>query len=131
VRNTLSIVCTFFVLVISFLAPLKADAEPAIVYQYDSRSNVIGVNGPIGIGEPMDDCSQRIADVKVDEVVYEGASDIIVGFRATKPAPNEWYGIFRIRSDVVYKAIPNATRSDVQRLIKKGAQLIVTLPSLW
>ena len=103
-------------------------STPSIVYRYDSRANIIGVNGIVDIEkpstEPFGACSQRIADIKVDEVVYDNASDIIAGFRATKPTPNEWYGIFRLDSDALYKSIPNAERSNVQKLIRKGAELI-------
>jgi hypothetical protein len=108
---------------------MNAKAEPAIVYQFNDHAKITGVNGLVGIEEPYtkpgDNCDQRIADVLVDEVVYEGASDMIVGFRAKKSAPKEWYGIFRIDGNAVYKALPNATHSDVQKLIKKGTQLIV------
>ena len=111
-----------------FTITFAANAEPALVYQFGSK-RVIGVNGLVGIETPMVDplenCSQRIAEVVVDEVVYDGASDIIAGFRAKKPAPNEWYGMFTIHSDAVYGALSNAARGDVQKLINKGARLIV------
>jgi hypothetical protein len=114
---------------LSLLATTIVVAEPSIVYQLDNRAKITGVNGLVGIEEPFtkkgDNCSQRIADLMVNEVVYKSDSDMITGFRATKPPPNEWYGIFRIDSDALYKAIPNTTKSDVQKLIKKGAQLIV------
>ena len=74
---------------------------------------------------PGDNCDQRIADIVVDEVVYDGASTTIAGFRAKKPAPNEMYALFSIDSKAVYSALPNATRADVQKLIGKGARLIV------
>lgn len=100
-----------------------AHADVTIQYQYDSKLNVTGVNAIIGIEEVFPDCNQRIADLVIDEVVYDGASDLILGFRAKKPAPQEWYGIFRI-SDAIYKSISNAERSQITRLIKKSAHVV-------
>lgn len=128
-RNRYFAVRSLIFLILSLLVTTVVVAEPSIVYQLDNRAKITGVNGLVGIEEPFtkrgDNCSQRIADLVVDEVVYKGDSDMIAGFRATKPAPNEWYGIFHIDSDALYKAISNTTKSDVQKLIKKGAQLIV------
>ncbi len=110
--------------------PGVVHADVGIQYQYDDKLKRIGVNAIVGIEEPMtapgDNCDQRIANVVVDEVVYDGASDMIAGFRAQKPAPKEWYGIFRIDTNAFYKSIPNAAHGDVLKIIKKGANLIVT-----
>jgi len=112
------------------VGPYVAHADAGIEYQYGNKLKVTGVNAIVGIEEPMtapgDNCSQRIADVVIDEVVYDGASDMVAGFRAKKPAPREWYGIFRIDTDALYKSIPNAAHNDVLKLIKKGASIIVT-----
>jgi hypothetical protein len=115
---------------VSLLAVVLADAaEPKIIYQYGDKGKIVGVNALVGIEEPMlaqgDNCDQRIAEVVVDEVVYEGASDMITGFRAKKPAPKEWYGIFKIDSKAIYNSIQRAVHQDVQKLINKGARLIV------
>lgn len=108
----------------------SAQADAGIEYQFGDKLKITGVNAIVGIEEPMtapgDNCSQRIAEVVVDEVVYEGSSDMVAGFRAKKPAPKEWYGIFRINTDALYKSIPNAAHGDVLKLVKKGANLIVT-----
>jgi hypothetical protein len=113
----------------TIISGLSANAEPGLIYQYGDNANIVGVKALVGIEAPMvapgDNCDQRIADVVIDEVVYEGKSDIIAGFRSKKPAPNEWYGLFSIDYRAVYDTLPNATRSDVQKLIKKGAKLIV------
>lgn len=69
-------------------------------------------------------CSHRIADVVVDEVVYEGASSIIVGFRAKKPAPKEWYDLFRFTSSA-YENLSNSNRHYVAEVVKKGQRVIV------
>jgi len=109
--------------------PLLVHAKPAIVYQYGKAFNVIDINGLVGIEAPMvdpgDGCSQRIADLTVDEVVYNGVSDSIAGFRAKKPAPKEWYGLFTIDSDAVYGALSKNEAYDIRRLIKKGERIIV------
>lgn len=114
---------------VTFVLSFTASAGPGLVYQFGDKAKIVGVNALVGIGEPMvspgDNCDQRIAEVVVDEVVYEGATDTIKGFRAKKPAPNEWYGIFTIDSKAIYDALPNATQGYVQQLIKKGEKLIV------
>ena len=108
---------------------LSANAKPAIIYQYGSNAKVIGVNALVNIEdamvEPGDNCDQRIAEIVVDEVVYEGASEIITGFRAKKPAPNEFYALFTIDSKAVYDRLPNTQRRDVQKIINKGSRLVV------
>jgi hypothetical protein len=107
----------------------SAHAKPKIIYQYGSNTKVIGVNAIVNIEdamvEPIDNCDQRIADIVVDEVVYERASEIITGFRAKKPAPNEFYALFTIDNKALYDQLPNPQRRDVQRIIGKGARLVV------
>lgn len=117
-------VCGFF-LCVNF----GVSANPKIIYQYGSGAKVIGVNALVGIEAPMvepgDNCDQRIAEVVVDEVVYDGVSEMIAGFRAKKPAPNEYYALFRMDSKAIYGALPNPARLDVHRLVNKGARLVV------
>lgn len=124
-KSLLQAVLICFALVFAF----TVNAEPGLIYQFGDKGKIVGVKALVGVEAPMiapgDNCDQRIADVVVDEVVYEGASDTVAGFRARKPAPNEWYGLFSIDSKSVYAALPNATRADVQKLIGKGARLIV------
>lgn len=107
-----------------------AHAGAGLVYQYGDKSQGRAIIAIVGIEEPMiapgDNCSQRIADLVIDEVVYDGASDTILGFRAKKPPPKEWYGIFRIDSRSLYREIPNADRAEVLKLISKGTHVIVT-----
>ncbi|ARU30757.1 hypothetical protein CAP31_03065 [Sulfuriferula sp. AH1] len=111
------------------LASFAAVAKPVLVYQFGSNGKVIGINALVGIEEPMveigDNCDQRIADLVVDDVVYERSSETISGFRAKKPAPNEINALFTIDSKAVYGALPNASRRDVQKIISKGSRLIV------
>lgn len=117
-------VCGFFLCV-----TFGASAKPAIIYQYGPGAKVVGVNALVGIEAPMvepsDNCDQRIAEVVVDEVVYDGASEMIAGFRAKKPAPNEYYALFGMDSKAIYGALPNPARRDVQRLVNKGARIVV------
>lgn len=124
-----SLFCSATALAMSVCAAV-AHADAGIEYQYNNKLKITGVNAIVGIEEPMttpgDNCSQRIADVVIDEVVYSGVSDMVAGFRAKKPAPKEWYGIFRIDTDSLYKSIPNAAHGDVLKLIKKGTSVIVT-----
>ena len=107
------------------ISSCSAHADVTIQYQYDNKPNITGVRAIVGIEEPLSDCDQRIADLVIDEVVYDGASDLVLGFRAKKPAPQEWYGIFRI-NDALYKSISNVEHSQITNLIKKGARVIVT-----
>ena len=105
-----------------------AYAKAAIVYEYDTHARVIGVSAIVGIEAPMievgDNCSQRIADVVVADVVYRERG-VITAFRAKKPPPKEWYGEFRIDSNAIYRSLPNAKHLDVQKIIHKGAHLMV------
>lgn len=107
----------------------SAQAAPGLVYQYGPHKKV-EVRALVGVEEPMtapnDNCDQRIAEVTVADVAYNGTSDMISGLRATKPAPNEWTGLFSINSKAVYDAIPDVTRTDLQKLIHRGARLIIT-----
>ena len=109
--------------------PCVAYAESRIIFNYNDKLKIDEVIAIVGIDElmvaPGDNCDQRIADIVIDEVVYDGASDMVAGFRAKKPAPNEWYGIFRIDTEALYKPIPNVGRHDPLKLIKNGANLIV------
>jgi hypothetical protein len=65
-----------------------AIAESRIVYRYstDQKPRIVGVAAIVNLEEPYKECDQRIADLLVDEVVYDGSSEIIVGFRARKPS---------------------------------------------
>lgn len=101
------------------------DAGLTLVYQYDDDFNIVGVNGLIGIEELMHDCDQRIANIVVDEVKYEGVSDVITGFNARKPTSKKIDFFFNIDSADIYRASDKITKSDVQKLIHKGAKLIV------
>ena len=114
-----------------YLTSIVAFAEPGIEYRFDAKSRVIGVNAIVDLEsamtEPGSNCSQRIADLVIDEVVYEGASDTIVGFRAQKPGitANTWYGVFSMNTKRLYQNLGNAERHRVHELVKKGAKVVV------
>lgn len=133
--------------------PLVCFAEPRIVYRYSAgpKLEIAGVDGIVNLQEAYKDCSQGIADLVVDEVVYDGSTNIIVGFRANIPSSktskwNAWggflpdlidriwppksnlnsrdrYHLFEMRG--FYMSLANAERHYVGDLIKKGAKLIV------
>ena len=102
------------------------------MYNYSSKFEVSGVNAVVDLEPAMTEsgsgCEQRLADLVVDEVVYEGASDIIIGFRAQKPGSSakSWYGLFSMNTKSLYQKLPNPERHNVQQLVKKGAKVIVT-----
>ena len=108
-------------------------AEPGIVYRYSTppKLEISGVNGIVeleaAMTEPGSGCEQRIADLVVDEVVYEGTSEMLIGFRAKKPAngSSEWYGLFSMATKALYQNLSNAERRNIQQLIRRGAKLIV------
>jgi hypothetical protein len=117
----------------SALTLKPALAEPGIVYSYSPppKFGVTGVNAIVNLEEAQTEdgsgCEQRIADLVVDEVAYEGASDIVIGFRAKKPGnnKNEWYGLFSMNTQALYRKLPNPDRRNVQLLVKRGARVIV------
>lgn len=112
--------------------PLSALAEPGIVYRYGPKLDIIGVNAIVDLEraytEKGDSCEQRIADLVIDEVVYEGANEIVIGFRAKLPGnnTNELYGLFTMDTTSLYKKLSNSERRNVQLLVKKGAEVVVT-----
>ena len=122
------------ILLSAILVSLPAIAEPGIVYRYSSspKVEVIGVSAVVDLEAAMTEtgsgCEQRIADLSIDEVVYEGASDIVIGFRAQKPGngTNTWYGVFAMDTKALYRKLPNPERHNVQLLVKRGAKVIVT-----
>ena len=123
---------TFATTLLSIVLPFtNAFAEPGIVYRFSPKFEVIGVNAIVDLEPAMTEsgsgCEQRIADLIVDEVVYEGASDIVIGFRAQKPGSkaNTWYGLFSMNTKLLYRKLPNPERHNVQLLVKKEAKLIV------
>lgn len=118
-----------FVVMLATLFPLESLAEPDIAYQYSPSPtlNIVGVNAIVNLEEAYKDCDQRIADLVIDEVVYEGASDTVIGFRAQKPGKktDTWYGLFTMSTESLYGKLSNAERRNVLLLVKKGAKVIV------
>lgn len=110
---------------------VSVSAEPGIVYRYaiSPKLQIVGVDAVVDLepAETGNNCSQGIAETTIDEVAYEGTTDIIIGFKAQKPgtASNAWYGLFRMATSVLYRKLPNAERHYVQILIRKGARVIV------
>jgi hypothetical protein len=128
-RNYFVIFQRLIAIILSAAFPVAYAGPPSLIYQYGPGAKVIGVNALVNIEEAQTEsgsnCDQRIAEVVVDEVVYEGVSTMIAGFRAKKPAPKEWYVLFRMDSRAIYQSISNAASADVQALISKGARLVV------
>lgn len=120
---------SIFSVVLTSISTL-ALADVGLEYEYDSHFKVIGVNGLVGIEDPLTDpieaCSQRIATVVVDSVVYETNSQKITGFKAKIPAPMKSNMLINLDSDQIYKSLAKKAQPDVSKLIRKGADLIVT-----
>lgn len=92
--------------------------RPSFAYQHDSEFNETGVNGLVAIDGYMQDCGQRIADVIVDKVKYNAGK--ISGFITKRPDFD-----FIIGSEADHFAMENKLNLDMQKLIYKGAHLIV------
>ena len=114
-------------------APFLAVAQPGISYRYGPppKMEIIEVTAIVDLEEAMTDaknCEQRIADLVIDEVVYEGTSEIVTGFRALKPGvgTKPWYALFEMDTKALYRNISNSERRNVQMLIRKGAKIIVS-----
>lgn len=146
--------CSFLLALLALSISSVAIAESRIVFRYstDPKPRITGVAAIVNLEEPYKECDQRIADLVVDEVVYDGSSGIIVGFRAQKPSSKtsgwnfwggflpdlidriwppksdlgsrEWYGLFAMKG--FYMSLANAERGHVGDLVKKGAKLIVS-----
>ena len=113
-----------FMLYMFMCLPISALGDPAFSFEYDSNGNVIEVMGFVGLQDPYRDCEQKISNVIVDEVVYEGISRIIGGFRGRMTGhPYGTHVLFHI--DDLYSKISNAEMSFIPEIIKKGAALIV------
>jgi len=74
----------------------------------------------------MADCSQHIAELSIDEVIYENNSDYIIGFRAKPTKNNQMLSSFAMDTKELYHKLGNAGRLNVQLVIKKAAPVIVT-----
>ena len=97
-------------------------AAPSVVYRY----NMAGAQTPIAIIDleraytaPSENCSQRFAEVKIDQVVYDGVSEIIAGFRAKKPQPNEWTGLFRLTT----KDLGKFEMRELAKIVQQGHKI--------
>ena len=103
-----------------------AIAEPMMVENYSQKSNIPSIDGIAGLEETMADCSQHIAELTIDEIIYESNSDYIVGFRAKPTKNNQFLSSFAMDTKVLYFKLGNAGRLNVQQVIKKTAPVIVT-----
>ena len=109
-----------------------ACGEPDLVYLYASSPKVeaASVNGIVDL-VPADTtfgsgCEQRIAELTIDEVVYKGENDDVIGFRAEKPGGDGIEWLYTMNTAKLYEKLPNARRHDVKKLVKKGKEVIVT-----
>ena len=103
-----------------------AIAEPMMVESYSQKSNIPSIDGIAGLEETMADCSQHIAELTIDEVIYENNSDYIIGFRAKPTKNNQMLSSFAMDTKELYLKLGNAGRLNVQLVIKKAAPVIVT-----
>lgn len=115
-----------------FTAPfsLNVSAEPTLAYSFTPKSQDVTLNGFSGMEEVMSDCTQRIADIVIDDVLYDDKSaDRIVGFRAKETKQNRWPASFAMQSEALYLKLPNAERLVLHQIIKRGVPVIVTYQS--
>jgi hypothetical protein len=73
-------------------------ATPYIVYNYsgDSETPIGAIDLQAAYTEPMSNCGQFTAFVKVREIAYDGPTEIIAGFRAIMPKSDGVPTLFRI-----------------------------------
>lgn len=114
---------TLFSLLVTLSSVANA-SKPSIVYRYEGASSTpIGVVGlQDAYTDPMDNCGQRIADVTIREVVYDGASDIIEGFRISNPKKDEPRKRFII--DELHN-LSMGQMGELSRIVEAGAKVIV------
>lgn len=104
------------------VAPAFAN-EPSVVF-----SGPVGREVPVAmIGfedaytQPMDNCSQHIAEVVVGDIAYDGASEIIAGFRMDPARSKNGVTLYRIDP----ADITAGKMRELQKIVRKGSRLIV------
>ncbi|WP_319585298.1 hypothetical protein [uncultured Desulfobulbus sp.] len=114
-----------FLLTIIICSAAVSGQKPKIVYKYDNFAQPTGVKAIIDIEETDTQCDQRIALITVEEVLYEGSSEQVEGFRAKLSSDKIDYLFSIYNNKAIYENLPNAARRDVLQLINKGSNLLV------
>ena len=93
--------------------------EPAILYS-DSAEGETPV-AMLDLEKPFTDCRQQISDIIVDDVVYNGASEMIEGVRVDAAKSTNGITLYRISNTNITLGQMRA----LNLLVVKGAPLIV------
>ena len=104
---------------------MRIRTDPVVEYSYTKKAEITGVKAITGIEDTMSDCSQNIAEVTIDQVIYQDNSDYITGFRVKPTKTNQWPQSFTMYTKKLYEQLSNSQRLNVQMIIKNGAQLLV------
>ena len=115
------------ILIITLLisAHTSAIGESMMIENYSQKSDTPSIDGVAGLEETMIDCSQHIAKLTIDEVIYEDNSDYIVGFRAKQTKSNHLPS-FSMDTKGLYQKLGNAGRLNLQLIVQKNTPVIVT-----
>lgn len=93
---------------------------PAPIYKIGKNGKIIGISGIANL-HPIskdDGCDARIKYLTIDEIAYEGVSEIIGGIRSKGD-------LYLVDSELMLSIFSNAERSWVKNLFAKGNKVLV------
>lgn len=106
------------------LASTAASARDPVILFDTSNGQAIPV-ALVGVEEaftdPLDNCTQHITNVIVDEVAYDGPSESIAGFRVDPEKSTNGVTLYRLGST----NITSGQMRELRNLFRKNARLIV------
>ncbi len=122
----MKIIVTIFAITALAFAP-ASNAEKAggiLVYKYNSKLQTAGLDAvinldPIESVEETRGCMYGARYLVIDEIAYDGVSEIIGGIRSSGD-------LYRIDSEDLYRNVSNAERGWLKDLFKKGQKVLVS-----
>lgn len=113
-----------FVLASLLLATSAVSArDPAILFDTSSGQSLpvalVGVEE--AFTDALDNCTQHITNVTVDEIAYDGASESIAGFRVDPDKSSNGVTLYRLDSS----KITSGQMRELRKLFRKNAKLLV------
>lgn len=96
---------------------------PAILFDTSNGQSVpvalVGVEE--AFTDPLDNCTQHIANIIIDEVAYDGPSESIAGFRVDPEKSTNGVTLYRLNSS----EITFGQMRELRKLFRKNMNLIV------
>lgn len=118
--GTLRIIAVASLLLASSVASAR---DPAILFDTSSGQSqpvaLVGVEE--AFTDALDNCTQHITNVIIDEVAYDGASESIAGFRVDPDKSSNGITLYRLDSS----NITSGQMRELRKLFRKNANLLV------